>query len=674
MSATADGARPSSAAEVAWVVLVPCTIVTVVAIILLGPPLGHAIFSPGSDQLWPPSWWEATGHPEPVKQGRFVLAVLAPLLLAAVILVCSRRDLRLRPQMVRAMTFTSYALVLALVVASLRTQHLAFNIGQPAPPIFGRGAVIVAASLVLVAMIVLRRRVVTDWIVRLVRETRVRRGAGLAIATAFAATWLLKVIMTDRLTGDFAGLNLPWTMNDAMAVLDGRTPLVDYHVIYAKLLPYPTALVLASLGTTIFVYTTWMAILDGLALLAVYAVLRRVTRSSLLALALFVPFVATSDLGGLPISGGEVSSITLSAMWPMRYGGAYLMAWLAVRHIAGSRPRGVRTMFFVGGLVAINNLEFGVSAVIASAVALMCARPPGSAGAVLRLIADVAVGALGAIGVVCLFTLIRAGALPNPALLLEWPRIFTNLGWFSMPLPTVGLYLALYATFVAAIAAAAVRLSRPDDDRLLTSMLAWSGVFGLLASSYFIGRPDAFKVYGMFSAWSFALGLLTILSVRALAARSWRRPALPQLLVLFGFALSICSIGRLVLPQQQIARLTKSLPQPVYQASAERFVGAHTRRGEKVAILVPMGHRIAYDLGLDNVAPYAFMNAIVTRSQMRTLIDTVRREGVREIFTPVPGSRLLQEGDIAPEQLELLGSIGYVQTTTESGFIELRGE
>ena len=42
---------------------------------------------------------------------------------------------------------------------------------------------------------------------------------------------------------------MTWTLNDAFAVLDGRTPLVDYHLIYAKLLPYPAALVLLAFGT-----------------------------------------------------------------------------------------------------------------------------------------------------------------------------------------------------------------------------------------------------------------------------------------------------------------------------------------------------------------------------------------------------------------------------------------
>ena len=89
-----------------------------------------------------------------------------------------------------------------------------------------------------------------------------------------------------------------------------------------------------------------------------------------------------------------------------------------------------------------------------------------------------------------------------------------------------------------------------------------------------------------------------------------------------------------------------------------------------------MGHRIAHELGLRNVTPYAFMNAIVTRSQMQTLIDTVRQDDVRAIYVPTPGGRLLQEADIAPQQLQLLIDAGFRRTSSldlmpEGGIIEL---
>jgi hypothetical protein len=644
--------------ELAWVALGPCAALTLTALVVLGPLLGHLLFSRGSEALWPAGWWEAHGHAEPAKHGRFLVAVLAPALLAGLVLASRRWRPVLRHRPRQSLILASQLLVLAVVGAGLLEQHVILEFAQPLPPIFGVRTLVAAAVLTVVAIAAPRRRGLALRLEGLAHETTGRRAAGLAIALCFIAIWLLKVPLVDGAAEETNDFNLTWTLNDAFAVLNGRTPLVDYHAIYAKLLPYPAALALAVFGTTALVYTTLMALLDGLALLAVYAVFRRLTRSSLLALTLFLPFVATSDIDRVVTSAGAVSPMTLAAMWPMRYGGAYLVAWLTARRLDKPEPRRRWPLFLVGGLLAIDNLEFGLAAMLATIVALLCARPPRSRLDALRFAGSVAGGALGAVAAVCLLTLLRAGALPSPAVLLEWPRIFTELGWFSLPLAPVGLHLAIYATFAGAIVVAAVRLARRDGDALLTGMLAWSGVFGLAAAGYFVARPDVFKLTGMLSAWSFALVPLTIVSVRALSARGWRRPALPELLVLFGFALSATALARLSPPQRQITRLS-SQPAPVYRPATERFVRAHARPGETVVILVPMSYRIAYDLGLRNVAPYGLENAIVTRAQMQTLIEAARRDHVRKIFTPIPQSLLATEGDAAVAQLKLLLRAGY---------------
>src|SRR6185436_3717459 len=133
--------------------------------------------------------------------------------------------------------------------------------------------------------------------------------------------------------------------------------------------------------------------------------------------------------------------------------GAYLMAWLAARRLDDVTRR-VWPLYAVGAVVAVDDLEFGIAALGASVVALACVRPPRSPRAVLRLAAEVAGGVLAGLALVALLTLLHGGALPNPALLMEWPRIFTRLGWFSLPMPRASLHLALYATFAAALVAA----------------------------------------------------------------------------------------------------------------------------------------------------------------------------------------------------------------------------
>lgn len=655
-------ARPRvlGASEVAWVVLLPCVVAAVIAIIALGPPLGRILFPPGSDYLWPPGWWETVGHPEPVKQGRYLLATLAPVLFAGAIVFGLRRRLALRPSWLRLIVFAGYAMVLAVVGEALLNQHLMSSNDSSAPALVRLSAVAFAGMLVVVVLSAMRTRRMASWITALVRETKARRWAAGAGAVAFLTIWLLPAVQTDGVIGDGAGPNLAWTMNDAIAVLDGRTPLVDYHLIYAKLVPYPAALVLATFGTTTFVYTAFMAVLSGIVLLLVYGTFRLVTRSSLAALALLLPFVAASDVPpGTNATARLGSPMTMPAIWPMRYGGIYLLAWLTARHIAGQRPRRPGILFFVGTLVAIDALEFGAAAIVATLAALMCTRPPRSRRDVFRLALELAGGAASAVALVSVGTFARSGELPKLSLLLEWPHIFTNLGWFSMPLPTWGLHVGIYVTFVAALATAVVRSSQRHENRTLTGMLAWSATFGLFVGGYYVGRPDIYKLTSILSAWSFALTMLTVACVLALSARGWRRPTLPQLLVLFAFGLSICSLSTASLPPGEIARLTKHYPQPQYEVAAEQFVGEQTQSGETVAILTPMGYRVSHALKLRNVAPYGFMNAIVTRGAMRTLIATLRREHVRMVFTPEPGAYLLGEGDAAPEQLQALVDIGF---------------
>ncbi len=650
-------ARPLTPAETAWIVLIPCAAVMLAAIVTLGPPLGRALFKPGPDALWPAGWWATRGQPEPVKHGRYALAALAPLVLAGAILLVSRRPPRLWPWVIRPLALLGQVGALAFVIRAVLGQRDDFE--APLFTIFSSHTLRLAAALAVIAALALRWRRAVAWIARLARERPLTRIACVAIAAAFTATWLVEVVANDGLAEDTGAMN--WIPNGAYAVLDGRTPLVDVHLVYAKLLPYPTALVMSAFGATTFVFTIFMAVLNLAALLAVYAVLRRIVGSAR-ALVLYLPFVALSDVGHW---------MYLASIWPMRYGSAYLLAWLTARHVDGAGPRRAWIVFLVGGLAMLDTFDFGLAALLASAVALLFARLPGSARDVWRLAGAVAGGVLAAVALVAAFTLVRAGAPPRLDVLLEWPRIFTGLGWFALPLPRTGLHLAIYATFAAAVAVAAVRVARAADDVLLTSMLAWSGVFGVFAGNYYVGRPDPVKLLAMFSAWGFALALLTIVCVRGLAARERRVPSPAELLVLFAFALAVCTIGQLRSPKPKIDALANA-PRPIYRALAEPLVARHTRSGEKVAILLPESYRIAYDLGLVNVAPYETQTAIVTRRQMRTLIDAVEREGVRELFTNNPGYHVIGDAEAAPEQLQAIGAAGFRRIRSTRGMIEWR--
>ena len=102
--------------------------------------------------------------------------------------------------------------------------------------------------------------------------------------------------------------------------------------------------------------------------------------------------------------------------------------------------------------------------------------------------------------VVSAIILLRAGELPNPTLLTYFNRLFLRDSFGLVPMPTLGLHWALYATYAAALLIAAVRFVRAHPDRTLTAMLAFAGTFGLGTGMYFVGRSSQFQLMLLFPA------------------------------------------------------------------------------------------------------------------------------------------------------------------------------
>ena len=647
-----------TAAQAAWLALLPCALVTAAVALVLGPAVGHVLFSPRGEALWPREAIYIFGEPEPVEHGRFVVALLGPVLLAATVLA-GRPRLRLRPSALRLLEVASQVvLIVAVLAATLAQRGNAYRSLPPSWAIFTPLALVGAAAVAaLLTVPPVARRLAA--IMR--RDGRAVRSGCLLVAAGVTALWLLPAIVTERAVAGSPFPDLPpWAMGDTYAILDGRTPLVDFHALYGQLWGYVAAVPMALFGARIGVFTVTMACASALTLLAVYGILRRVGRSAPLALALYLPFLATS-LFAVAVPGGTaiVSNSEIYSVWPMRYSGPLLVAWLTSRHLAAAAPRRPWPLFLVAGLVVINNLEFGLGALVRLVAALACQESLRSRAALRRLVVDAAAGLAAAVALVVLLTLLHSGELPRLGLLLEFPHVFGVLGLAELPTPLLGFHLAIYATLAGALAVAAVRVTRRASDVVLSGMLAWSGCFGLLAGSYFMGRADPLKLAALFPAWALALSLLVIVTVRALAARDWRRPSLAELLVLFGFGLTVWSLGQISSPARQLERLRPADAEVLYeQPDAHRLVADRTHHGEHVAIVIPMGHRIAKDVGVVNVSPYGFLDEIVTHRQFRTLLDAMRRQHAHKLFVltdhlaAATGQALARAGFARREQLE----------------------
>lgn len=625
-------ARPLAPAETAWLLVLPALALALAAIVVLGPPLGRLAFSGNHYTYWPSV--RSQLHPKPAQLARFVLAVACSLGFAALIPVVARRAPRMRPARARSAVLGSQLICGAIVVLCFAAQSDVnpYDIGDPT--YFAPLAIVVACALAgLAAFVLASPRALAQVRAGLARASRERICLALAVLVTIA--WLLPSIFTDAnvvYANRIAASHLQFTYDEAMSVLDGRSPLVNMAT-YGALIPYLIAPPLAWLGAGIAAFTTLMVTLTAGAMVAVYASLRRLTRNALAALLLYVPFVATSLF---IVRGDSVERFTFGTyfgMFPVRYAGPYALAWLTVRHLDGERPRSATPLFAAAGLVVLNNADFGLPALGATLLAVLCARPPRDRQAVLALAARVAAGLAVAFALVSALTLARAGTLPHLDRLFAYARLFGTSGYENLPTPVLGFHLVILATFLAAVATAGVRLAAREADAPLTGMLAWCGVFGLGTGGYFVYRSHPDTLIASFSIWALTTAVLVVALVRGAREHGAVRPSPAAVALLAGFGLAVCSLAQMPLPWQQVARIARTSPVRLLAwQPATRFVSANVRRGETVAILTPLGHRIGYELGVTNVMAYTGMTQMPTEQQLQETVDAVRAAGGRLIF------------------------------------------
>jgi hypothetical protein len=625
-----------SGAELGWLLVLPLLLVAAPLVLLVSPWLGDLLFPRPSLHYWSPEFVVR----KPAVQAGYLLLLSAVFAYGGAIVALAGRRPRMPRAGVRAAVLAAQLLVVALIVVAWVAQRRLDVLGTrrvyftPASIVV---AAVLAGALVYAARVAPRMSHTT----RRRPSPRVVRTGCLVVAILTVTVWVLPAVYTDRGMSalDSADqLAFPaelfgntYYFDEATAVLNGRSPLVDMPA-YGALWPYVVALPFGALGGTYAAYSALMAAITGAAMVAVYAILRRIA-GSLLALLLFVPFVATSFFIELGDVDGRYDPGNYFGVFPLRYAGPYLLAWLTARTIVRERASAAAdvALFAAAGLVALNNVDFGASALLGTIVAVAIVRRPLRAR---RLAAEVAGGVAVALALVFVLTLLRAGSLPHLGLLGHYGRVFVDGGYGNIALHLLGWHLVLTVTFVAAVATAAVRVAQDARDRLLTAMLAWAGIFGLGASVYFYAyrsHPDV--LLNIFSAWAFALVLLTIVVLRAERLRE-RLPALPALLVLFGFGLAVCSVAQVPRPWSEVSRIVddggESRPLVLSAMAAE--VRHRTRPGEHVAIFVQVGHRVAREAGVVNVSPYPGFKQMPAREQLDETLERLRRDGGRAIF------------------------------------------
>ena len=197
---------------------------------------------------------------------------------------------------------------------------------------------------------------------------------------------------------------------------------------------------------------------------------------------------------------------------------------------------------------------------------------------------------------------------------------------------SLGLHWALFATYAAVLVMAAVRYVRHEPDRVMTGMLAFSGVFGLVTGMYFVGRSLQIQLLLLFPAWGFALALAAWNAARSLRRARLEPVRLRRLLVpccaaLIGFGMMVAAISHLPQPQQQIDRLRNG-GTPRDLGPAERLVEFWTTPGEHILLIgTSPEHLVADRAHVVNVSPLNGVTSLISPAEADRSLDQLKAEG-----------------------------------------------
>lgn len=642
-AALAYAERSYRGADLAWLGVVPVALVFLASTWAVAPALGGIVSSSSEGQTFFASS-QMFVKPEPTEFARYLLAVVFAGLLAVWVLALTPKVVgRWRPSPAIDLAIVgSQAAALVMAAVAVVAQFRVPSFGASTTIYFSwwnlAGGVVVATGLAAVA----RRRLLP--IGRVAPPSRATALFGLVVAVLVTSLWLMPAVYTDANLGlalDEVLFHVQFTFGELLVVPAGRSPLVDFIPQYSALLPYVLGPIITALGATVSAFTLVMAALSLAGLLGVYGVFATVTRDWRTALLLYVPFLGLT-LYTVRFAGDQrFNFANYYAVMPLRYVAPFVVAFLCARSLAGRRAGASVALFVVAGLATLNNIEFGLPALVAA----MAAAWFGHAGTgflrpALAVLGRAAAGAAIATGAVVVYILVRTAELPRPGYLLYWSRFFAASGFNLLPMPPVGFHLLLLATFVAALATAAVRRSRQAPDRVLTGMLAFSAIFGLGTGAYFVGRSYAIVLPALFAAWGLALALLawTVVVRLATAGRPRRRTVeralLPATAVLVGFGLMVTTLSQFPNPLTQLDRLGRGQPTDVLDRTPSRqFVEETTSPGTRVLLLDPLGHEVARQAGVDDLSLFASPLQIISEDQVEDLLQVLEDAGGFTVFT-----------------------------------------
>jgi hypothetical protein len=594
------------------------------------------------------SGWDQRCAPEPVEQTAYVLAVAVPVVLMCSAIVLLRLARVFEREERRALWVAAAAVVAQLLLVGCVGYALAYESEHPwAVPLHRVMPAQTVLVLCLAGWLALRWQPLS-WKARWASARPVlSKWPGLAwlVAAGWAVVRLLEQVFTDRdavQMPSVEGVHLPFQMGEFAAAANGRVPLVDFHSQYVNLLGLLLRPVFSLTGFNITTFTSAMAALSLVGFWLIYRVFVRVTGSSWVGLLLFVPWLGVSLVNMEPDGSGRMSAFSYYAVGPMRYLGVFVLAYGTAYYLAAPRLRRLVVVSCVAGLVVLNNLDFGVPAAAGLWASALLFPPPGQTGIRQALRASgVVVGGVALAFAVCwVVARLTWGSWPHAGALIEYQRAFAVLGFFMLRMPQVGLYWAVYATFmVAVLYAVFVRFSEsaaafPCRRRLSVGMLAYGGVAGLGSGAYYVGRSHPAVLVALYPAWAFAAALLAhrvVGDVRAAEQsrreRGYSVYAIPAAAVLGLWCWLLPFVLEVPVVRGQISRLVyrRGGLVDLWPERAASLINTYVHKGEATVILYRDAHWLALRASVNNLCPFADPDSVLLKAQLDPVFESIGR-------------------------------------------------
>jgi hypothetical protein len=646
-------ALPRPALAGAWLAVAAAAIALWGALRLFHGPLTRALTAQPTPAQRPLAVAVADMRPEPQELALYLVCLVVPPLVVWGLSLVAPRLPRPRGRVLSGAALLVQAATIAGVLRMWWYQN------RKVHPFFGVERVTLGAAAVVAVALAgwagsrwLARRGALDAGRPLARAWALLAAIG---AAGYAILHLSTVVFDDasvRAASTTVNYHLPFTLGEFAAVLNGRTPGVDFFPQYAWFLPYPLAPLFRVIGLTVTSFTLTMAALSLVALMLVWDVLRRVTSSPWVALGLFVPLVALAFQPVEIVSGQPAHAFNYFAVGPLRYFGPFVVAWLVAWNLTRPSAQRAFLLFAGAGLSALNNLDFGVPALGGAMLALgltSLAAPGPRARPLLRLVGAAAVGLAAAYAVFQAAAFLHSGHVVPLADMTVFQRAFVVLGFGMLPMPPWGMHWNLYLTFMLGLGTGVVRLAAlrgraaevtagaADAERLLCGVLIQGSVFGAGALTYYVGRSHWAVLPAIFAAWGVVLVLLAWIGLRGLAAvRHEPLRVLPAILALLALAVPAGEALPLGRPRSLVAAPTQLGVDTVnYVIEAPRYaelVRRVARPGEKVMISYPAGHLTASLAGVDDVFPFVEYGSCLVVGQVDEIVARMKANGVTKHF------------------------------------------